>query len=86
MDLGLGQLPAYSGSTIESSIFVAKLDPAGNAIWEVEWVDRRHDLVAARRIRAPRQRRGWMQGTVDLGGGPITAHGGRDALVAIFAP
>jgi len=81
--------PAAPGGNDESGAFVVKLDTNGNPLWSRRYgnatgqtvgndvaVDGDGNVVLA----------GYLGGTVDVGNGPLTAQGSRDALVAKLDP
>ncbi|WP_441291620.1 hypothetical protein ACSRUE_15200 [Sorangium sp. KYC3313] len=80
VDLGSGPLASAGGD----DVFVAKLDPDGNAVWSQRFgdaadqrgeaiaVDSADDVLVA----------GDLQGQADFGGGPLVSAGGDDVFVA----
>jgi hypothetical protein len=83
VDLGGGPLTSAG----DSDIFVAKLDPAGNHLWSKRFGDASLQVGfggsdAAGNVLVT----GYFEGTVDLGGGPLTSAGSYDVFVAKLDP
>jgi hypothetical protein len=66
-------------------LFVARLDPAGTAVWAVRAGDATDQTGAIHLAADPAGNvlvAGTLQGTIDLGGGPLTSVGGNDIFLA----
>jgi hypothetical protein len=75
----------FGGGSILGSSFLVKFDPDGEHVWSksLSGVIPAGVTVdgAGRTIVV-----GTFSGTIDLGGGPITASGGNDGILAVFGP
>ena len=81
--LAVGPMPLTSAGL--GDLFVTRLDPAGTAVWAVRAGDAT-DQVGGVHLAADQTGNvlvgGTLQGTIDLGGGPLTSVGGDDVFVA----
>ena len=79
-----------AGATVLTSagmgdLFVARLDPAGTAVWAFRAGDATDQLGALHVATDPAGNvlvAGTLQGTIDLGGNPLTSVGGNDVVLA----
>src|SRR6185503_11543650 len=83
VDFGGVPLPC---DPLESDIFVAKFDSAGNHLWSYRYGGAGFDSGVGLAIDGMNGvvLTGETNGTVDLGGGPLTSSGDFDILVAKF--
>jgi hypothetical protein len=67
-------------------IFLAKFDPDGNHLWSNRFGDQEDQQGQSVAAGEPGDFRltGWFEGTVDLGGDPLTSAGAKDIFVAAF--
>jgi hypothetical protein len=68
-----------------NDLFVARLDPGGTPVWALRAGDAQNQLGAvhvAADSNGNALLAGTLQGTIDLGGGPLTSAGGDDVFVA----
>jgi hypothetical protein len=82
IDFGDGPLTSAGGF----DVFVAKLDPMWKPVWSVRGGDELDQLAAGVGVDASGTVRvaGSFEGTLDLGGGPMTSAGDLDAFVVAF--
>lgn len=90
IDFGGGALvqPSIGGSD-ESGLFLVKLDVSGNHVWSRRYNSGTAQSLGSEAALDPQGNvllTGYFGGTVDLGTGPLTAQGDRDALVAKLDP
>ena len=83
IDLGGGPLTSAG----QHDYFVAKLDAAGNHVWSKRFGDAAQQIVSRVAVDASGDLRlsGMFEGTIDLGGGPLTA-AGADVFAARLDP
>ena len=84
VDFGGGPLTSPGGH----DVFVAKLDPAGNHLWSKGFGDEgtQYGIGVTTDAAGNVLVTGWVQGTLDFGGGPLTSAGSYDVFVAKLAP
>jgi hypothetical protein len=84
IDFGGGPLPS-AGNT---DIFIAKFDSNGNHLWSHNFGDISEQRAWAVAIDQNRNiiTTGWIQGTVDFGGGPLAVSAVSSAFLAKFGP
>jgi hypothetical protein len=84
VDFGDGPLAGAGGT----SIYVAKLDPNGDHVWSKRFENANGQSALATAVDSAGNVAitGYMNGTVDFGGGPLTGAGGTDIFVAKLDP
>ncbi|APR86953.1 Hypothetical protein A7982_12302 [Minicystis rosea] len=89
VDLGGGPIvSAHLPNSGKVDAFLLKLDPEGNHLWSRGYGC--DSYCAASGVAVDELGNafltGWFEGTIDLGGGPLTSAGGKDVFVAKLAP
>lgn len=81
-DFGGGPLTSAAGQ----DVFVAKLDPTGNHLWSKRFggAGNQIGIGVATSQAGDIAVTGWMTGTLDFGGNPMTSAGGDDGFVAVL--
>ena len=87
IDVGNGPLTKTDD---DRTMFLAKLDQLGNAIWSKRFVMTTEEVYYVTRLETDAEGRavmfGYFNGSIDFGSGPVVSTGARDLFLAEFDP